>query len=145
MKLLLIYAFNFAAAPNTPQKRAELYEQMRAILLHILPKALWKRELEVGLELEEEIMLMELVPGTTQHEAWESIIDVVRRDITSLMDASCRDCGKRNAHIVCGQCGVARFCSKSCQLYAMQDNVFGHYRIECKYVSPFRQKTKIKK
>ncbi len=144
MKLLLCYAFNFAAAPNTAQKRAELYEQMRAILLHILPKALWKRELDVGLELEDEIMLMELVPGTTEHDAWKSIVDIVRRDIVSLMDGYCRDCGKQNAHIVCGQCGVARFCSKSCQLYAMQDNVFGHYKIECKYVS-LKKKQTIKK
>jgi hypothetical protein len=139
MKLLLVYAFNFASASNTLDKRRELYEQMRAILLHILPKALWKRELDIHLEQEEEIVLMELVPGITLHESWRSIVDIVTRDIVSLLDGCCRECGKRNAQIVCGQCGVGRFCNKACQVYAMQDAVFGHYKIECKYVSVKKQ------
>jgi hypothetical protein len=100
-------------------------------LSYCLPKAIWKRELELSMNWVEEALLMELIPYTTSHEFWDKCVQRVEQQITNVFAGKCRTCGK-GIKMWCQECKKSvGWCSIKCK--NKKDIVFEHKHLECKY------------
>jgi len=117
------------------KRKQQMDTQMKLFLLHVLPVALWKRELDKSLDPLEEALLMELIPHTCSHYLWDEITEMVTRQMLRINQGRCRHCGNTKVERICSDCKKAHFCSGKCQRQSMEQKAYGHYDLECDYLS----------
>lgn len=100
-------------------------------LSYCLPKALWKRELDLPLNWIEQCLLMELIPYTTQQPFWNQCIERVTQQMENIFNKKCRSCGK-GIKMHCQKCKESvGWCSIKCK--QKKESVFEHQYLECIY------------
>jgi hypothetical protein len=108
-------------------------------LCYCLPKALWKRELDLPLNMVEQCLLMELIPYTREHPFWNKCIEKMTKQMTNIFNDRCRTCGKK-IKMHCQQCKEkVGWCSIKCKGTGM-DGTFEHKYLECKYFNLLKKK-----
>lgn len=114
-------------------KKTKLYHMMQIFLIYTLPVALVKREYNVELNVLEELLLMELIPKTYTHDAWETTEDLMTKYLTNITYRCCRRCGKKRIlqQFSCFKCYQVFYCSGKCIKEDIQDKAFGHIYVEC--------------
>jgi len=106
---------------------------MRRFLYAALPKALWRRELDLELSTLEQLLLCEEIPNTALHGAWIYITNDMKKKMERYFDGHCRECGK-GGHICCRRCNGVYFCSSACLKKDIQDRTLGHFYVECQLI-----------
>ena len=104
--------------------------QMGDFLCVTLPKALWRRELDLELDTLDQLLICEEIPNCSTHPLWKSIVDLMTLTVKTYWAQTCRECGKPK-QISCTQCKQVYFCSSKCRRVDLQDKVYGHNYVEC--------------
>lgn len=115
------------------QQKKCLFRYMDLLITLTLPSAMFKRELDLEMTSLEEAMLMELIPGSTKHIAWDICMIKTEKYIMNTYHGYCRRCGKRkiNPFFDCKVCNWIHYCSGKCKREDMTDKAFGHEYLEC--------------